>query len=172
MPRQARTVCDREPSGAAEAKQSHTAVTRGAAKGGLTASGVILALNQVAHAAGLTDYDLLQILGLSFGEPDRPTLKWGGLTWYFVTGGILVPTLYWLGFRLLGRAGGGPGACLGVAHYLGSGLLAASDPRRPRRSAGEGRPMGASCGYGVLERIANVAGHLAYGFIVGAASGR
>ena len=146
----------------------------GAAQGGLTASGVILALNQVAHAAGLTDYDLLQILGLSFREPGRPALKWLGLIWYVVTGGILVPTFYWLGFRWLGRAGGGPGACLGVAHYLGSGLLlAASDPRRPKRSAGEGRPMGAFLsGYGLLERTANVAGHLAYGFVVGAAAGR
>ncbi len=147
---------------------------RGAVRGGLSASSVILALNQGAHAAGLTDYDLLQILGLSFREPDRPALKWSGLTWYFATGGILVPTFYWLGFRLLGRAGGGPGVCLGVAHYLGSGLLlAASDPRRPKRSAGEGRPMGAFlCNYGVLERAANVAGHLAYGFVVGVASGR
>ena len=146
----------------------------GAVKGGLTASGVILTLNQVAHAAGLTDYDLLQILGLSFREPGRPTLKWGGLTWYIVTGGILVPTLYWLGFRQLGRAGGGPGVCFGVAHYLGSGLLlAASDPRRPKRAAGEGRPMGAFLGnYGVLERAANVAGHLAYRFLVGVVSGR
>ena len=40
--------------------------------GGLNDSCVILAVNQVAHAAGLTDYDLLQILGLSFREPERP----------------------------------------------------------------------------------------------------
>ena len=155
-------------------RKATTPSLRGAALGGLTASGVILALNQGAHAAGLTDYDLLQILGLSFREPGQPTLKWRGLAWYFATGGILVPTLYWLGFYLLGRAGGGPGVCFGVAHYLGSGLLlAASDPRRPKRPAGEGRPMGAFLSrYGVLERTANIAGHLAYGFVVGAASGR
>ena len=145
---------------------------RGAAQGGLSASSVILALNQVAHAAGLTDYDLLQILGLSFREPGRPTLKWSGLAWYVVTGGILVPTFYWLGLRRLGRAGGRLGVCFGMAHYLGSGLLlAASNPRRPKRSAGEGRPMGVFLSrYGVLERTANIAGHLAYGFVVGAAS--
>jgi hypothetical protein len=146
----------------------------GTLAGGVLGAALLVGVNQCAYRLAVTDLDLPRVLGLSFRDPGDAGVTGAGLAWYGVTGGLLVPLLYWLGFRLLGRAGAGPGVCLGVAHYLGSGLLlAASHPRRPKRSDGEGRPMGAFLsGYGVLERAANLVGHLADGLVVGTASGR
>jgi hypothetical protein len=136
--------------------------------GGLAASAVILIANTAAHARGWTALDLPVVLGLTFRRPGQPGLAAAGTAWYFLSGGLLVPTLYWLALRGLGRSGPGSGAVLGLAHLaLASGLLALSEPRPPK-GRGRGRPMGALLRhYGWLERAANVLGHLAYGVAVG-----
>ena len=145
-----------------------------AVAGGLFASGAILAANQGARALRLTGLDLPRVLGLSFRRPGEEGIKLAGGAWYFATGGVMVPTLYWLGLRAMDRAGTGPGLLLGLAHYLGSGLLlAATDPERPKERRGPGRPMGAFLGrYGWLERATNLVGHLGYGAVVGWAAAR
>jgi hypothetical protein len=52
-------------------------------------------------------------------------------------------------------------------------LLTLTEPGVPRKADGEGRPMGGFLRhYGKLERTANLAGHLAYGALVGAITGR
>jgi hypothetical protein len=152
----------------------HAPTLRGALIGGSTASAMIVAVNQLAHRLGLTDYDLPEILGLSFGHPGQRRVKPAGLSWYLLSGGLLVPTSYWLGFRLLGRAGAAAGLGLGIAHYIASGLLLGlTNPDRPKRRRGEGRPMGAFLSrYGLLEQAANIAGHLVYGLCVGRAAAK
>ncbi len=146
----------------------------GALLGGLAASSGILAVNQLANWLRLTDLDLPRVLGLTFRQTGEDQIKRAGLAWYVTSGSLLVPSVYYLGFRLLGRAGPGSGLALGVTHWLISGvLLAASRPRRPKRWLGKGRPMGSFVSeYGPLEWGANVAGHLAYGLAIGAASSR
>ena len=142
--------------------------------GGVVASGVLLLANQAAELLGLTDLDLLRVLGLSFRDPGERKLRAAGAAWYFAAGGILVPLTYWLGFRFLGVAGARWGLALGFVHYLASGvLLAVTEPRHPKRRHGLGRPMGPFlAGYGSLERSINLIGHLAYGSVVGLAAGR
>jgi hypothetical protein len=139
--------------------------------GGSGASALILIANTAAHARGWTTLDLPVVLGLTFRRPGESGLVAAGTAWYFLTGGLLVPVLYWLALRGLRRSGAGSGALLGLVHLaLASGLLALSEPRPPRRP-GRGRPMGALLRhYGWLERAANVLGHLAYGAAVGMAS--
>jgi hypothetical protein len=139
--------------------------------GGLVASAVILIGNTAAQARGWTALDLPFVLGLTFRRPGQPGLAAAGTAGYFLSGGVLVPSLYWLALRGLGRSGPGTGALLGLAHLAAaSGLLALSEPRPPRRR-GRGRPMGALLRhYGWLERTANVLGHLGYGAVVGMAS--
>lgn len=151
-----------------------TATLGGAVLGGGLASAAILAANQLADRLGLTDLDLLRVLGLTFRDPGQDGVKPAGLAWYSLWGGLLVPTLYWLGFRLLGRAGARLGGAFGMVHYVASGaLLAATTPRRPKQQAGQGRPMGAYVSrYGPLEWRANLAGHVLYGVIVGRVAAR
>ena len=141
----------------------------GAVLGGTVAAAAIIAANQLADRLGLTDLDLLRVLGLTFRDPGQARVKPAGLAWYGLSGGVLVPALYWLGFRRLGRAGSRPGALFGIVHYVASGaLLAATAPRHPKQPAGQGRPMGAFLSaYGPLEWSANLAGHLLYGASVG-----
>ena len=147
---------------------------RGAIAGGTAASALIMAADQLAHPLTLTDYDLPEILGLSFGHRGQRRVKPAGLAWYFFSGGLLVPTGYWLGFRLLGRTGVVPGLGLGIGHYLAAGaLLGLTNPERPKRQRGHGRPMGAFLSrYGPLEQAANLVGHLIYGLCVGRAAAR
>jgi hypothetical protein len=147
---------------------------RGALAGGAAASSAIIALDQLAHRLGLTDYDLPKILGLTFRDPGQPGLKLSGLAWYFLTGGLAIPAFYWLGFSAVRRADARIGLGLGALHWLLSGLLlAVTRPPRPKRARGEGRPMGGFLSkYGLLERSANIIGHLAYGAVVGAAASR
>ena len=115
----------------------------GAVLGGALGSAAIVAVNQAADRLGLTDLDLLRILGLTFRDPEDGGIKPAGLAWYGLWGGLLVPAMYWVGFRRLGRAGGRVGGVFGIVHYLASGtLLAATTPRRPKRVVGRGRPMG------------------------------
>jgi hypothetical protein len=144
----------------------------GALLGGLGASSGILALNQLATWLRLTELDLPCLLGLAFRQTGEDRIKLAGLAWYLTSGSLLIPSLYYLSFRLLGRAGPGPGLAVGVTHWLISGvLLAATRPRRPKRSVGKGRPMGSFVSeYGRLEWCANVAGHLAYGLAIGVAA--
>ncbi len=144
----------------------------GAVVGGALASAAIIGVNQLAARLRLTDLDLLRVLGLTFRDPSEDGVKPAGLAWYLFSGGLVVPTLYWVGFRLLGRAGAGPGSLFGLGHYVLSGtLLAATTPRRPKDPIGHGRPMGPFLSrYGPLEWLANLAGHLAYGTIVGRAA--
>jgi hypothetical protein len=141
----------------------------GAILGGALAAGAIVLANQLADRLGLTDLDLLRVLGLTFRPPREAGVKPAGLAWYMLSGGVLVPTLYWLGFRLLGRAGAGVGLLFGLLHYVASGaLLGATTPRRPKDPVGEGRPMGAFVSrYGPLEWSANLVGHLLYGAVLG-----
>lgn len=141
----------------------------GAILGGLAASGGILVANQAADRLGLTELDLLRVLGLTFREPDVDGVRSAGLAWYVTSGGLVVPLLYWLGFSLLGRVGGGAGVSLGLVHYVVSGcVLAMTHPQRPKRLRGKGRPMGGFVfAYGPLEWGANLAGHLVYGMLVG-----
>ena len=147
--------------------------------GGTLASAAILLVNQLADRVGLTDLDLLRVLGLTFRNPsdggvNDDGVKPAGLVWYSVWGGVLVPALYWLGFRLLGRSGGRVGGLFGILHYVASGaLLAATMPRHPKRRFGHGRPMGAFVArYGPLEWLANLAGHVLYGLVVGRVAAR
>ena len=146
----------------------------GAVLGGTLGSAGIIAANQLAERLGLTDLDLLRVLGLTFRDPNESGVKPAGLAWYGATGGLLVPALYWLGFRLLGRAGTWPGGVFGIVHYIVSGaLLAVTTPRRPKEVSGYGRPMGAFLAhYGRLEWLANLAGHVLYGIIVGRGAAR
>jgi hypothetical protein len=144
--------------------------------GGAIGSAALLTSNQAAHAAGITELDLGEVLGRSFrwaGSGARQR-KAAGFAWYAASGGVLVPLLYWLGFRALGGASVPRGVALGLVHFIASGvLLALTDPRRPRKGQGEGRPMGGFLTrYGGLERVSNGVGHLAYGAIVGAAARR
>ncbi len=142
--------------------------------GGLLASAGLIAANQLAHAAGRTDLDLPRVLGLTFRQPGQAGIKPAGLAWYLVSGGCLVPLLYWLGLRGMGQSGPLPGLLLGTVHYLAaSALLALTDPPRPKRSFGEGRPLGAFLRhYGAFERWSNLLAHLGYGVVVGTAAGR
>ena len=146
----------------------------GAVLGGSLASAAIIAADQLAERLGLTDLDLLRVLGLTFRDPGEDGLEPAGLVWYGFWGGLLVPALYWLGFRLLGRAGTRPGLLFGTLHYVASGaLLAATTPRRPKDPAGHGRPMGGFLArYGPLEWVANLTGHVLYGGIVGRMAAR
>lgn len=141
---------------------------------GLGASAAILAANQAADRLALTDLDLPRVLGLSFRDPGQVGLKPAGAAWYFLAGGLLVPTAYWLGFRALGGAGLRRGLAFGLLHYAISGLiLALTEPRHPKRRHGRGRPMGPLLAhYGAFERVANALGHLAFGAAIGALSGR
>ncbi len=145
------------------------AVLSGAIRGGALASALILLVNQVADRLHLTDLDLLRVLGLTFRDPADRGVKPAGLIWYGVSGGLLAPSLYWLGLRLVGRSGALVGGLFGILHYVVSGaILAATTPRRPKRRFGRGRPMGAFVtSYGPLERLANLAGHMLYGAVVG-----
>jgi hypothetical protein len=138
------------------------------------ASSILLLANQGAGRLGMTDLDLSRVLGLSFREPGERKLKLAGAVWYFAAGGVLVPVLYWLGFRFLEVAGARWGLILGGVHYLASGLLlAVTEPRHPKCWQGRGRPMGPFLtSYGPLERSANLLGHLAYGTVVGIAADR
>ena len=137
--------------------------------GGALGSAAILAVNQLADYLELTDLDLLRVLGLTFRDPNEDGIKSVGLAWYGLWGSLVVPTLYWLGFRLLGRSGAWPGGAFGVAHYVLSGvLLAATTPGRPKRPIGRGRPLGGFVShYGPLEWLANLVGHVLYGAVVG-----
>jgi hypothetical protein len=155
----------KQPPGSAR----RPATLAGAILGGVLASGLILLVNQLADRLGLTDLDLLRVLGLTFRSPRDEDVKPVGLAWYALSGGILVPTLYWLGFRLLGRGGAGVGLVFGGLHYVASGaILGATTPRRPKDPAGEGRPMGAFVTrYGRLEWLANLVGHAFYGALLG-----
>ena len=146
----------------------------GALAGGLAASSIIVLANQVAERLGVTELDLPHVLGLSFLDPGQCGIKLAGSAWYFVTGGLVVPTLYWLGFRSLGTAGARRGLALGLVHYLASSLLlSVSEPARPKRRHGRGRPMGPLLsGYGALEQAVNLLGHLGYGALVGLAAAR
>jgi hypothetical protein len=139
--------------------------------GGTAASAAILIADMLACRLGWTALDLPLVLGLTFRRAGSTGLATAGTAWYFLSGGLLVPMLYWLALRGLGRSGPGTGVLLGLAHLaLASGLLALTEPRPPRRW-GRGRPMGALLShYGWLERAANVLGHLAYGALVGMAS--
>ena len=141
----------------------------GAVLGGALGSAAIVAVNQAADRLGLTNLDLLGILGLTFRDPEEDGVKPAGLAWYGLWGGLLVPTLYWLGFRQLGRAGARTGGAFGIVHYVASGaLLAMTTPRRPKRVVGRGRPMGGFVSsYGPLEWLANLVGHVLYGAVVG-----
>jgi hypothetical protein len=142
--------------------------------GGLGASVAILAANQAGRAAGLTELDLPRVLGLSFRGPREAGVREAGILWFLASGGVLVPTLYWLGLRGLNRAGSRAGVVLGAVHYVASGLLLAfTDPEQPKDRGGTGRPMGAFLTrYGLVEQMTNLVGHLAYGAVVGAAAGR
>lgn len=142
--------------------------------GGTLGSAMILVANQLAERLGLTDLDLLRVLGLTFRDPEEAGVRPAGLAWYALTGGVLVPALYWLGFRLLGRSGARPGGAFGIVHYIVSGaLVGATTPRHPKRRSGQGRPMGAFVSrYGPLEWLANLAGHVLYGVIVGRVAAR
>jgi len=146
----------------------------GTVAGGLVASSVILLANQVAERLELTDLDLPPVLGLSFLDPDQHGIKLAGSVWYFFTGGLVVPTLYWLGFRLMGMAGARRGLAFGTVHYLASGmLLVVSEPRYPKRRRGRGRPMGPLLSrYGALEQAMNLLGHLGYGTLLGLTAAR
>ena len=146
----------------------------GAVRGGALASAAIVAVNRLAARLKPTDLDLLRVLGLTFRDPGEQGVKPAGLAWYLVSGGLLVPVLYWLGFRLLGRAGARPGGLFGLVHYVLSGaLLAATTPRRPKDPVGQGRPMGGFLArYGPLEWLANLVGHVAYGSMLGRMAAR
>src|SRR5689334_5507872 len=97
--------------------------------GGVAASAVILIANTLSRRLGWTALDLPVVLGLTFRRPGEPGLVTAGTAWYLLSGGVLVPTLYWLALRGLGRAGPGSGALLGLAHLvLASGLLAVTEP--------------------------------------------
>jgi len=146
----------------------------GALVGGLAASSALLLANKLAARFKLTDLDLPHVLGLSFLDPGQHGIKLAGSVWYFLTGGLVVPTLYWLGFRALGMAGARRGLALGLMHYLASALLlGVSEPECPKRRHGRGRPMGPLLsGYGALERTVNLLGHLGYGALVGLAAAR
>ena len=117
----------------------------GALAGGLAASSVILLANQVAEPLGVTELDLPHVLGLSFLDPGQYGIELAGSAWYFLTGGLVVPTLYWLGFRSLGTAGARRGLALGLVHYFASSLLlSVSEPACPKRRHGRGAADGAS----------------------------
>jgi hypothetical protein len=51
-------------------------------------------------------------------------MKLAGSAWYLLTGELVVPTLYWLGFRYPGMAGARRGLALGLVHYLACGVSA------------------------------------------------
>lgn len=140
--------------------------------GGAIASTAILLANQAADRLGLTDLDLLRVLGLTFRDPNQAGIRPAGLVWFGLSGGLLVPSVYWLGFRLLGRSGAANGALFGAVHYVVSGaILAATTPRHPKRRVGHGRPLGGFVSrYGPLEWLANLTGHLLYGVAVGRAA--
>ena len=145
--------------------------------GGVLASAGIIGANQLVHAVGRTDLDLLKVLGLTFRRAGQAGVKPAGLIWYLFTGGVVVPLLYWLGLRLMGRAGPMPGLLLGVVHYFGANALLALTDTEPSEastdSRGEGRAMGAFLRhYGSLEQVTNVLAHLGYGMTVGIAAGR
>ena len=143
-------------------------------RGGFIASSVLLIANQVATYLRVTDLPLPQVLGLSFLDPNRPGIKLAGSVWYFLTGGLVVPTFYWLGFGFLRRAGAWCGVAFGLAHYVASGaLLAVSVPRGPKRPSGRGRPMSPLLSrYGLLEQAVNLLGHLGYGTVLGWSAAR
>jgi len=150
-----------------------------AVAGGATGSAALLAANQAAYAAGVTDLDLGEVLGWSFVRGDQALStpgrrKLAGFAWYAASGSALVPLLYWLGFRAMGGASAARGLGLGIVHYLAAALLlAVTEPPVPRKADGDGRPMGEFLRhYGGLERTANLAGHLAYGALIGAVTGR
>jgi len=146
----------------------------GTLAGGLVASSVILLANQVAERLGVTELDLPQVLGLSFLDSGQDGTKLAGSAWYFLTGGLVVPTLYWLGFRFLGMAGARRGLALGLVHHLASALLLrVSEPECPKRRHGRGRPMGPLLSrYGRLEQAMNLLGHLGYGTLAGLTAAR
>ena len=130
--------------------------------GGLGVSVGILAANRLAERLELSELDLPRVLGLTFRDPEQDRVQTTGLLWYFAWGGAVVPTLYWLGFRAPGRTGARAGFVLGIGHYLVSGaILGASHPDYPKQSRGPGRPMG------LFDWCANLAGHIAYGLVVG-----
>jgi hypothetical protein len=122
------------------------------------------------RSLNLTEFSPTTQLGcLFFREPDVPLTETAGFLLFFALGVTVVPLLYAGVFATSGGPGWGPGVLAGTVHGMAA---AAALPLLERVSAcvREGRvppPGRFGMSWGRLTPLAVVAGHAAYGAVVG-----
>jgi hypothetical protein len=145
--------------------------------GGFVGTLVLTTMLSTAGELGLTRMDLPFLLGTALTS-NRSRAKALGYAMHFATG-LLFAVVYFLVFRAVGQSGWGLGALFGLIHGLFAStalvniLLPAIHPRMGTpSSAAADRPLLESPGflmlnYGRRTPVVTIAGHIAYGAIVG-----
>jgi len=145
--------------------------------GGFVGTLVLTTMLSTASEFGLTRMDLPFLLGTTLTS-DRSRAKALGFAMHFATGQLFA-VVYFLVFRAIGESGWGLGALFGLIHGLFAStalvniLLPAIHPRMGTPlSAAADRPLLEPPGflmlnYGRRTPFVTIAGHIAYGAIIG-----
>jgi len=149
----------------------------GALAGGFVGTLVLTTWLQAASALGLTRVDLPFLLGTAF-TGDRVRAKAVGYALHFIVG-LVFALVYFAIFAAIGESGWWLGAAFGLVHgvfavtALVSILLPVVHPRMATELSATGsnallEPPGfMMLNYGARTPLVTIAGHLAYGAIVG-----